>query len=607
MASVAVCPHCFVQLSVPDGTARDAHVGCPTCLREFDLTLTVIRPIPEIVMVERAAMDEDDRANVNEEREAEDPIAAFAATAREAELELERLADVGQDRMAAEDSEAEPPHADELAGETQAEIEPPAEPVEHADVSPVRPATLAELMAAREAEAETAEVVAVATGPSFDLPNVPLVRESGATVEFESISEFSDVGVSTNTEFELDDVDFETHSADTVAETAEEFFADEAEFAPVETAESAKFHPHTGVEEFPDATIIPTPPPRRRKRSAVRMLVGTALGGFFGLAIGYYFLMLLLGPRGDFLEMARYLPAQVLPTSFGDPGTRLAREMPATELAEVPEVPPVAVTPDEPPTDVATMEEPSESENIPAAYEETTPPDTGESTIDELLATDSAPALPPAEFAEAPAEPLPTTPIEDTPPTLPLTGPSYTAGEFEKLLATAELAEAGLIDGDLSDAAVRRTKGLSYAKLCDLAHAIVFVQLTPEDANGTELQSQAAKVFENALATPHARDEVARIAAIWIESPHRRHGGVFLAGTVSGGQIAGDVYEYDLTAPDGGRYTVLSSRPLDSVADSADTAVAIVGTVVEHPTADVSGYTGTAERAIFASQALPLP
>jgi hypothetical protein len=69
MASVAVCPHCFVQLSVPDGTARDAHVGCPTCRREFDLTLTVIRPIPEIVMVERAAMDEEDLANVNEDRE----------------------------------------------------------------------------------------------------------------------------------------------------------------------------------------------------------------------------------------------------------------------------------------------------------------------------------------------------------------------------------------------------------------------------------------------------------------------------------------------------------------------------------------------------------
>jgi hypothetical protein len=276
-------------------------------------------------------------------------------------------------------------------------------------------------------------------------------------------------------------------------------------------------------------------------------------------------------------------------------------------LPEIPEDAPVAAMPEEPVTEPVANEEQPISEHIPAAYEETVPPDKGESTIEELLANAAEPAAPPAEFSEAPANPLSTTTQETTLNPFPLSGPRYSTSEFETLLAAAELAEPGLIEGDLSDASVRRTKGLSYAKLCDLAHAIVFAQFAASDANGVALQSQADKVFANTLSTAHTRDEVARIAAIWVDSSHRRHGGVFLAGTVGGGQIAGDVYEYSLTATDGNRYTVLSSQPLDTDSANPNPPVAIVGTIVDEPRANVAGYTGTAPRAIFASRVLALP
>jgi len=49
MASVAICPHCYLQLVVPDGIEPDERVECPTCAKEFGLGQAVLRAIPEVV------------------------------------------------------------------------------------------------------------------------------------------------------------------------------------------------------------------------------------------------------------------------------------------------------------------------------------------------------------------------------------------------------------------------------------------------------------------------------------------------------------------------------------------------------------------------------
>ena len=76
---------------------------------------------------------------------------------------------------------------------------------------------------------------------------------------------------------------------------------------------------------------------------------------------------------------------------------------------------------------------------------------------------------------------------------------------------------------------------------------------------------------------------------------------MFLAGTLSGGQIAGDIYEYLLTTDDG-RFTLLAEKPLDD----ARQPVGIVGSVVENPADEVAGYQGKAKRAIWVARAIPL-
>jgi len=76
-----------------------------------------------------------------------------------------------------------------------------------------------------------------------------------------------------------------------------------------------------------------TPGQPERKRSIVRTLVMSGVGGIFGLALGYYAL-LWLGPvfhRGkeiDFLDVAHYLPKAVLPSVF------------RTEVKQPPALPP---------------------------------------------------------------------------------------------------------------------------------------------------------------------------------------------------------------------------------------------------------------------------
>jgi uncharacterized Zn finger protein (UPF0148 family) len=304
MASVAVCPHCYLQLAISDGLPDDARVACPTCHKEFDLVQTVLREIPEAVIVERVS----------------ETVAVAAADEAKTQAEVDR---------------------DDVAA------------------APARAATLAEIMAGHETVDDEA-----ALGPSFELPNVPLVRDNGGTVEFDSIA---DVAPTSNTEFELDDVDFESVPTDaepideraTLEEPAFDSDRYEPEFDPSPVAAAPVFE----TPEFSDASIVVAPPPRRRKRSALRMLVGTALGGLLGLGAGYYLLMFLLGPTGDFLQIAKYLPQQVLPASFGRPATRIAS-------AEAPvAVPPVEL---QQPID-AEEEGTTDAPNIPASYVDSPP------------------------------------------------------------------------------------------------------------------------------------------------------------------------------------------------------------------------------------------
>ena len=314
----------------------------------------------------------------------------------------------------------------------------------------------------------------------------------------------------------------------------------------------------------------------------------------FGLSLGYFILLYALGPEADFLRVAQYIPSAVLPKSFQSVPMQVAEAAPVV-------------------TDEATTNPTQEEESaaVPAGYAEETTTPAEPAALDEP-ATDERYGTEPSPLEEPVAEPIADeTPSKSSTPgttvaPLPLRGPTFTVEQLATSLEAGKAAQAGLVTGDLNDATIRRTKGMNYAKLCDLAEALTFVDRSSSSVESEQAIEGADRLFRETLADEHTRSEVARIAQIWIDSPHRGHGGIFLAGKLSGGQIAGDVYEYELAPEDGGKLTLLMHEPLDPSIEGSGNPVAIVGSIVDNPADQIAGYHGTAQRAIWVSRAIPL-
>lgn len=618
MASVAICPHCYLQLSVPDRAEGDARLRCPTCEKEFDVEQAVLRTIPDAVVVQlktttpdaaHAEAPHDDLMDSKEQ--ADQGIAAWFGSS-------ETVADIPPVEK------IEKP-MNSLTGDDIEPIEESREPVvEPLDQKPARPAavTLADLQRAREPMVEEQEDQAELEldldpedhlGPNFDLPNVPLTRQTHATVEIgaESPLDFSEAD-----DFELDDVDFEQSNdswsqnepADESEDDYERAIANAATLADVtqsggqfdavsEADPSANHRAEKSAPGDMPSFIKTAPIEGGRRRSLLRTLVGPAVGGIIGLALGYYLLMVVLGPTGDFLQVAHYLPQSMLPGSF----QKTPRPIVVADESAAPISQPVAVA------DTA-----NDSPNIPATFvTPVEPTENAASPADDRYG--KATTNEPARLTDPLAEPLTT----ESPAASEITplgastvrvenAPTYTTEQLSAAIDAGRAAAPALVAGDLSDASVRRTKGMSYAKLCDLAEALTFYDTSSATGAGKELQHAADDLFSQTLANPHTREEVARIATIWIDSPHRRHGGVFLAGNLSGGEIAGALYEYRLTSSDGSPLVVLLPEPLAAQLESAGQTVVVVGSIVEQPAEKIPGYTGSASRALWASRVLPL-
>jgi hypothetical protein len=363
----------------------------------------------------------------------------------------------------------------------------------------------------------------------------------------------------------------------------------------------------------PSMQVMPGVGEPRRKRSIVRTMLFTVFGGVVGLALGYYALLWLRGPEVDFLEVAKYLPKAALPPSFqttaNKPAVRPAPSMiddlaaaekknePAPETKEQP-----AAT--EPP---AAKEAPAEKQ---AAF--TTPAEPPKTAAP----TDDRYATPPAK-AEAPAAPHEPAPLE-APPAKSLAesgpkswpikisgAPSFTTDELAASLQGAKDARPALVTGNFNDGnEVKRAKGASYAAMADLAQKSLFVGSSLADAN--KLTEQVDNLFRTTLLDAHTRDEVAQIAPMWIASTHRKHGGVFFAGSVTHQEAKGSVVECTVDLGGGKSLVVLTSPAAVQQLAASAKPVGVVGFIVDKPTEKVQGYTGTAAQAVYAPGLLSL-
>jgi hypothetical protein len=377
----------------------------------------------------------------------------------------------------------------------------------------------------------------------------------------------------------------EIESANAAGESNEvEFPAEEKALGEEQPAEIGPQAPPT--TEQPQFFIPPGRLPRRKK-SILRTVATTAVSGIIGLALGYYALLWILGPTGDFLGIAQYLPGATLPAEFQSelatrPVERISGE-PANE--SLPGV-------NEENGDSGTAEQASyttQSDNaqniatyVPEARDEP------QSLMDEMNAT-------------------PLSQADDTSTGHVTNAPAFSADELAVALQAAQEAQPKLVAGSLDDGReVQRAKGFGYSILCDLAQKLAFVDKAQRADYANALTADVERLFQQTLADEHARGEVARILPKWIASPNRKHGGVFFAGTPLESVEKGSVVECQLDAGAGGSIAVLlPPASAEQLADSSQ-AVGIVGWIVDSPASHVTGYTGDAPQAIWVSRILAL-
>ncbi|MEX2171944.1 MAG: hypothetical protein WD851_21670 [Pirellulales bacterium] len=389
-----------------------------------------------------------------------------------------------------------------------------------------------------------------------DIPRSETNDDSGNADETQELADTVVSGTSNETH---DPFDFDTGELGIERQANIDYQPDALEHKDAVIAASA---PDPAGRAFVADVVSVSQAQKRRSRgsgSLVRQLVGVVGGGALGLMLGYFALLWWRGPDGDLLGVADRIPRAILPAAFDEAGDH--GELASDEPAPSPE----------PQSDVER-----------ATFESSIPS--------------------PTESLDV-AEPRPLTPEGAKPLVVNATvqdAPSYTQEQLNAAIALAATARERLVTGALNDAAAKRTKGESYVQLCQIAETLTF--LADGDAQAlADSQVSGRQFFAELLQDPTARDEIAQIAVRWIGYPKRPHGGVFFAGKVLSSQQSGSAHEVQLELVDGATVTVLTPEP-----SPLDGTVGVVGSILEQPATRITGYSGTAERAVWSRLMFPL-
>ncbi|HVX13506.1 MAG TPA: hypothetical protein VHC22_20140 [Pirellulales bacterium] len=352
---------------------------------------------------------------------------------------------------------------------------------------------------------------------------------------------------------------------------------------------------------------------------ALGQLVGMALGGIAGLAIGYYVLMWVGGPRADFLELRGKLPRWLVP---GRRHNTVTDAVPFAKLSDTldsaaadvakkrDDFPPPPTMPDSPGNPLADTEQ--------AAHQ-----DFGQ--------TPAEAQWPSAELAQVGPKPLPD---------------AYRGPRGFKLRSAAELAEAldqvehglrcprcqspGAVHlasfnaaGDGTDdrfekggtarpCAYCRGKPVlnltasTFEQLCGLGEAVTFVQLAADDP-GRERLRDGAETILLAIASQRDKSEiVGRLAGTRLDDGGRLTNGIIVAGAVQQARQEGELFAVQLLLFGSGKpVTIISRQPPEPPVARRD-HLAVFGSIVDSPAENLVGYVGDLPQVVWGGLHLKL-
>jgi hypothetical protein len=565
MARVASCPQCEHDLLVPDGTADDAWVKCPECRAFFELQGVKTRELPTVELADAHAA-ETALTSFHEPATPETPESPEAAAQR-----------IDQWFRSAKTLEDLPPAA--------ANAEPPQ------PETSVEPDDFA------------------ASEPSLDLTAGDDIANLDDDFELETPAEAASDPAAWDDSQHMDELlaDFQHQPADKYEDAADNL-SDSAE------RDDAEREQEQGNSEWsPEVPFVMPPGEPKRKRSLIRTMLVTVVGGIVGLALGYYALLWIRGPELDVLDVAKYLPKAALPPSF-------------QKVAKSPIKPAPAPAPSTMAADLAASDKVVNSESAPETPSATEQPAEKQATFNEPVAdtktttpNDDRYASPTPKTDTAPREPAPL----ETPPATALTdtaprseapnqvrisdAPSFTLADLTASIQIANEAEATLAKGNLSDGReVQQTKGKSYMAIADMAQKAALVDATAASADVAKVEQQVDDLLRRTFADNHVREELTQIVPKWLNHPKRPHNGAILAGNVKHTENKGSVVEYTVDMGGGASTTILVPAAPGQQADQSTRPIAVAGWIVAKPGDQVAGYTGSAPQAVFAKRLVPL-
>ncbi len=316
----------------------------------------------------------------------------------------------------------------------------------------------------------------------------------------------------------------------------------------LEITETAEIAPTVAVTKKPERHLNTSPARPTRGFSPLKVAAALLGPGVVGIFLGLYALLWIKGPGGDVMNLAHYLPTSMLPYAES------VEEMPANEMDVAGEMEQLLA--DSPPQEnLSVLSEPLPSEPEPQPQ----PPRRDETV---QLATAEEP-LPPATIS------------------LP--------ASFSQLLAAAQTAQPGLIEGDLSNNAAVAQKGQAYMAVCRLAQEIEWIREPSLDANSQTQIAAAQAIFDGIATEGSALRDLASIVSRWWGYEARPNQGIFLVGQIRNVQPLGGQTLCYVALDEPSTATVIPVL-LDRPPAQGASRILVVGKIVAQPQSNLQGF-----------------
>ncbi len=446
MTTTTNCPACSAALELPEEYSLGDRAECPNCGGRFGLSEVIPRPLHRVVVVEPAETEPATELSVSlPEQPTSLPSINEPASLESAPTLSELIEEVDPYGTVPGDTDLGKHVRDELSKQQDTPTEPE---------SPAswEPSEFDEPSAGEESPAEQA-------APELE----------AAASAFEEIPQLD--GEPTSSEFRIPAL----HETQPATNT--------------------------------DTLQLNLAPERRRGKSPLKLLVGTVAGGAVGIVGGLFALLWILGPEGDYLKVAQYLPEAALPPSFHSPSEQGAREIAHSAVPETDSL--------------------AESDNDSGANQSAADPDA------------AAPLRRDSEVVAASAETQPGSFKRLQAPQLPERELMKHALAFLEQQDIADAARPELVEGTLDDPATVPVKGGAYIALCSFAEQCGFVNRNDLDTRMVTRSIVAKDFFRDLLDLPELRGEVARIASRWWTLPEPPNRGIVFTGTVESVRAVG--------------------------------------------------------------------